>query len=276
MTSFSDRLAARVSALQSPLCVGIDPHLSRLPATYRNRFGDHSRGGRERTAIAVGDWAVEVLEAVADVAAAIKPQVAFFEALYRRHPFRGESFAELVENTTHHQVAEVDRGDVPDWLHEALLRGMAVEPDDRWPDLATLLDGRRVVLKVVKPGVRDTLRRDTLLLRGLALLLQLVLPRYQPRRVVGEFCDYDIWFRLMCQTSCADDGYPVGGPCVDEAGQGAPRVGRRVDFVVVLEREGHRLEDRLLVVDHQDPRSGGVRHHHPKDLPAFFLSSAGT
>jgi len=55
---------------------------------------------------------------------------------------------------------------------------------------ATLLGGDQVMLKVVKPGIRETLKRDTLLLRGLGTLLQLVIPRYQPRRVIAEFCAY--------------------------------------------------------------------------------------
>jgi len=57
---------------------------------------------------------------------------------------------------------------------------------------ATLLGGDQVVLKVVKPGIRETLKRDTLLLRALGALLQFVIPRYQPRRVIAEFCDYTL------------------------------------------------------------------------------------
>ncbi|HXV75669.1 MAG TPA: AarF/UbiB family protein, partial [Candidatus Polarisedimenticolaceae bacterium] len=57
---------------------------------------------------------------------------------------------------------------------------------------ATLLDGRQVVLKIVKPGVRETLRRDTYLLRGLGAVLQLFLPRFQPRRLIDEFCSYTL------------------------------------------------------------------------------------
>jgi len=55
---------------------------------------------------------------------------------------------------------------------------------------ATLLDGTQVVLKVVKPGIRETLERDTLLLRMLGGLLQIFFGRYQPRRIIAEFCDY--------------------------------------------------------------------------------------
>jgi ubiquinone biosynthesis protein len=49
-----------------------------------------------------------------------------------------------------------------------------------------------VVLKAVKPGVRETLERDARLLRVLGAGLQLVLPRYQPRRIIREFADYTL------------------------------------------------------------------------------------
>ena len=57
---------------------------------------------------------------------------------------------------------------------------------------ASTLDGHEVILKVVKPGIRETLERDAVLLRVVGSLLQLLLPRYQPRRVIAEFCDYTL------------------------------------------------------------------------------------
>ena len=57
---------------------------------------------------------------------------------------------------------------------------------------ATTVRGDDVVLKVVKPGVRELLRRDATLLRLLARGLQLVVPRYMPRRIIDEFTDYTL------------------------------------------------------------------------------------
>jgi ubiquinone biosynthesis protein len=56
--------------------------------------------------------------------------------------------------------------------------------------LARTHDGEEVVLKAVKPGIPETLRRDSILLKLLGRSLQLFLARYQPRRVIAEFCDY--------------------------------------------------------------------------------------
>ncbi|TNE87102.1 MAG: orotidine-5'-phosphate decarboxylase [Deltaproteobacteria bacterium] len=113
MTPFADRLAARVRATRAPLCVGIDPHLHRLPADMRARFeGREGRAGREATAMAVGDWAVQVLETVADVAAAVKPQVAFFEALGAPGVVALERLVHVARDLDLPVVLDAKRGDI--------------------------------------------------------------------------------------------------------------------------------------------------------------------
>ncbi len=57
---------------------------------------------------------------------------------------------------------------------------------------ATTLDGDPVILKVVKPGIRETLERDSKLLRLLGGILQVLIPRFQPKQLVNEFCDYTL------------------------------------------------------------------------------------
>jgi ubiquinone biosynthesis protein len=57
---------------------------------------------------------------------------------------------------------------------------------------ATTREGDPVVLKVVKPGIRETLQRDARLLGGLGLVLQALFPRYQPRQIIREFTEYTL------------------------------------------------------------------------------------
>ena len=57
---------------------------------------------------------------------------------------------------------------------------------------AMTVDGERVILKVVKPGIRETLERDARLLRMLGAAAQLIIPRFQPRQLVNEFCTYTL------------------------------------------------------------------------------------
>jgi len=52
--------------------------------------------------------------------------------------------------------------------------------------------GDQVLLKVVKPGIRELLYRDMELLRLVGVVLEVIVPRYQPRRIIDEFCDYTL------------------------------------------------------------------------------------
>jgi ubiquinone biosynthesis protein len=55
---------------------------------------------------------------------------------------------------------------------------------------ATTREGDSVIIKVVKPGIRETLTRDAILLRILGRILQTFIPRYRPRQLIREFVEY--------------------------------------------------------------------------------------
>ena len=76
MSHFATRLTEAVHASGTPLCMGIDPHLSMMPAL----FGDVSDPGSDATIRAIEDFTMACLEAAKGRVAAIKPQAAFFEA----------------------------------------------------------------------------------------------------------------------------------------------------------------------------------------------------
>ncbi len=106
---FADRLIRRVRGLGHPLCVGIDPHLDRIPPLFRR---GSMRPGDKQTADAVADFALAVLDRVAGRVACVKPQSAFFEALGWRgiealdRVLRGARERELLV------VLDVKRGDI--------------------------------------------------------------------------------------------------------------------------------------------------------------------
>ncbi|HXY29509.1 MAG TPA: AarF/UbiB family protein [Gemmatimonadaceae bacterium] len=74
------------------------------------------------------------------------------------------------------------------WIDETPLGSASIAQTHR----ATTREGEDVVIKVVKPWIPETLRRDARLLRGVAFLLQLIIPRYQPQRIINEFTDYTL------------------------------------------------------------------------------------
>src|SRR5690606_36463818 len=52
--------------------------------------------------------------------------------------------------------------------------------------------GEDVIIKVVKPNIGETLRRDARLLGFFGAFLQVFFARYQPKRVIDEFTEYTL------------------------------------------------------------------------------------
>jgi len=73
---FADRLIARVEATRSHLVVGLDPDLRELPPELLDGAEDLAGA-----AAAVEAFATAVIDGVAELVPAVKPQSAFFEAL---------------------------------------------------------------------------------------------------------------------------------------------------------------------------------------------------
>jgi orotidine-5'-phosphate decarboxylase len=74
---FGMRLDAAARARESVLCVGLDPDPARLP----DQLWHGVRSGPAGTARAVERFCTGIVEAVAEHAVAVKPQLAFFEAI---------------------------------------------------------------------------------------------------------------------------------------------------------------------------------------------------
>lgn len=75
---FADDLIARTREIGHPLCAGIDPHLERIPALFRQ---GSMAATDPATPAAVEALVMAFLDRVAGRVAAVKPQMAFFEQL---------------------------------------------------------------------------------------------------------------------------------------------------------------------------------------------------
>lgn len=96
---YADRLAERISHT-APICVGLDPVLGSLPAML------------PRTVAGIKEFCGGIIDAVRDVAAAVKPNLAFFE----RFGWEGmKAFFEVCEAARHHGlivIADGKRNDI--------------------------------------------------------------------------------------------------------------------------------------------------------------------
>ncbi len=112
MTHFSDRLADAIASKNSRVLVGIDPRLDRIPKPIREKHLAAGGDALERAAAALLEFGQRVVDAVQPHAAAVKPQVAFYEQ-YGWPGFR--AFVETVQYA--HAagllvIGDVKRGDI--------------------------------------------------------------------------------------------------------------------------------------------------------------------
>ncbi len=98
--TFLDQLGAASSANQSMLCVGLDPDPARFPARYG---GDASK---------IYDFCAAIVDSVADLVVAFKPQIAYF------HAHRAEAQLEALIQHMHRTapgvpvILDAKRGDI--------------------------------------------------------------------------------------------------------------------------------------------------------------------
>jgi orotidine-5'-phosphate decarboxylase len=77
--TFIDALIDGIRARKTPCIVGIDPAIASMPPEFLGRAGVGPGASRQACAEALYSYSREILEAVADLVAAVKPQAAYFE-----------------------------------------------------------------------------------------------------------------------------------------------------------------------------------------------------
>ena len=67
--------------------------------------------------------------------------IALYEALYGQRPFPGNNMTALAMNVTQGKMHRAPKGSkVPDWLRRIVVRGLEVDPENRWPSMEALLE----------------------------------------------------------------------------------------------------------------------------------------
>ena len=109
MSVFSDRLAAAIRQKRTPLVVGLDPRLEMLPEALR---GETARNNFDAIAEAYAAFCREVIDVVAPLVPAVKPQSAFFEAC---GPAGVQALAETIQHARRQGllvIADAKRNDI--------------------------------------------------------------------------------------------------------------------------------------------------------------------
>jgi orotidine-5'-phosphate decarboxylase len=106
--TFGDRLAEAIEHKRTQLVVGLDPQRDLLPVEVA---GEASQG-RERTAAAFVRFCNGIVDAVAPYAVAVKPQLAFFEALGADGMRAFEDVCAYARQAGLLVIADAKRGDI--------------------------------------------------------------------------------------------------------------------------------------------------------------------
>ena len=133
--SFAQRLTRRAHDAPFAACVGIDPSPDALALLAGIRHGAPGRAGRTTRAGAIERFAGLVIESARDHAAAIKPQIAWYEAAGAPGMRALERTIEFARTAGLLVVLDAKRGDVPHtaaayadaWLGDDAASGMGVD-----------------------------------------------------------------------------------------------------------------------------------------------------
>ena len=111
MNGFGDKLAAAVAAKRNPVVVGLDPRWNSLPANLKTA-AEGALGDRAAQAAAFTRFCKAIIDVVAPLVPAVKPQVAFFEEL---GPVGLESLAQVIAHARQKGllvIVDAKRGDI--------------------------------------------------------------------------------------------------------------------------------------------------------------------
>lgn len=95
MENFADRLLSAIDEKMSPIVVGLDPRLAQIPEHIKARSLRCYGSGLRATIDAMVDFNTQIIDAIADIIPAVKPQMAFYEQF-------GSAGVEAYERTVEH------------------------------------------------------------------------------------------------------------------------------------------------------------------------------
>ena len=79
MNHYTDRLHAAIADRQTPALVGLDPRLDQLPESIVTAARNRTSSEAEAAASAFDEFCSRIIDVVAPLVPAVKPQAAFFE-----------------------------------------------------------------------------------------------------------------------------------------------------------------------------------------------------
>ena len=112
MKLFIDRLITQIKQKQTPCIVGLDPALERMPKSWLKEQDITSKSSLADCAEAIYQYNLIVLEAIADLVPAVKPQSAYYELFGSAGIIALEKTVKAARDRDLLVVLDVKRGDI--------------------------------------------------------------------------------------------------------------------------------------------------------------------
>ena len=112
MQNFADRLTNRIKELNNPTVVGLDPRLDKIPSVIRNAAIKQYGEKLEAVSAAILVFNIGIIDAVADIVPAVKPQIAFYEQYGHAGLFAYEQTVEYAKSKGMIVIGDAKRNDI--------------------------------------------------------------------------------------------------------------------------------------------------------------------
>ncbi|MEO1800685.1 MAG: orotidine-5'-phosphate decarboxylase, partial [Cyanobacteria bacterium J06629_2] len=112
MKLFIDRLITQIQHKQTPCIVGLDPALERMPSSWLQQQGIEAKSTLADRAEGIYQYNLMVLEAIADLVPAVKPQSAYYELFGAAGIVALEKTIKAARDRGLLVVLDVKRGDI--------------------------------------------------------------------------------------------------------------------------------------------------------------------
>ena len=109
---FVDRLIDAIKQKNTPCIVGLDPAMERMPDSWLNKQGISNQSSLDEGAEAIYQYNLMVLDAIADLVPAVKPQSAYYELFGSAGIIALEKTIKAARDRDLLVVLDVKRGDI--------------------------------------------------------------------------------------------------------------------------------------------------------------------
>ncbi|MFH1226584.1 MAG: orotidine-5'-phosphate decarboxylase [Planctomycetota bacterium] len=170
MSNFADRLIESIKRKNSAICVGLDPRLDLMPQEITGRYDSLKNNPAEYAAKIILDFNKAVIDAVADIAVAVKPQSAFYEqygmegvrAFYETMSYAGKKGLIVIADVKRGDIASTAQAYAIAYLKNSAADAVTVNPymgsDSVEPFVKVAKEtdkGLFILVKTSNPGSKD-------------------------------------------------------------------------------------------------------------------------